>query len=191
MQLPQLLQRHGRLYPLAKTQALLQELIRTIEWQQDFEAFGRRFDVPRLQAWYADKGVHYRYSDNKLESHDWTPLLRFIKKDVEKRSGYGFNSVLLTFYRDGDDHVNWHADDEPELGVEPVIASLSLGACREFQFRHTQRDDCGSLQLQDGELLVMLPGFQQNWQHRIPPQPGISDPRINLTFRQVVMRCNE
>jgi len=97
---------------------------------------------------------------------------------------------LLTYYRDGQDHVNWHADDEPELGDAPVIASLSLGAAREFQYRHKQGEARGSLQLQDGELLVMQPQFQQQWEHRVPTQPHISEPRINLTFRQVVMRHN-
>lgn len=184
----QLLHRYGILYPPVQAQALLQQLIEQIKWQQDFVAFGRRFDVPRLQAWYADAGVHYRYSDNKLESHVWTALLLSVKRDVEKRTGHVFNSVLLTYYRDGQDHVNWHADDEPELGNAPVIASLSLGAIREFQYQHKQRDERGGIQLQDGELLVMQPMFQHEWEHRIPPQPEITEPRINLTFRQVLTR---
>jgi alkylated DNA repair dioxygenase AlkB len=184
----QLLHLHGKLYSPARAAVLLQELIRDIEWQQDFIAFGRRFDVPRMQAWYADTGVHYRYSDNKLQSHAWTQRLLAIKQDVETQSGHGFNSVLLTYYRDGQDHVNWHADDEPELGDAPVIASLSLGACREFQYRHKQGEEHGSLQLRDGDLLVMQPQFQQQWEHRVPRQLDVSQPRINLTFRQVVMQ---
>ena len=191
MLIPQLLNLHGQLYPPPQAQALLQALIREIDWQQDFVAFGRRFDVPRLQAWYADAGVHYRYSDNKLASHPWTQRLLCIKQDVEKQSGHVFNSVLLTYYRDGQDHVNWHADDEPELGDAPVIASLSLGARREFQYRHNQREAHGSLPLQDGELLVMQPQFQQQWQHRVPQQAEISEPRINLTFRLVVMQHDQ
>ena len=182
----QLLQLHGKIYSLQQTQDLLQALIQEVAWQQDFIAFGRRFDVPRLQAWYADAGVHYRYSDNKLESHAWMQPLLSIKQDVERNAGHQFNSVLLTFYRNGHDHVNWHADDEPELGVAPVIASLSLGASREFQYRHKQGEENGKLQLHDGELLVMQPLFQQHWEHRVPPQPEIGEPRINLTFRRVV-----
>jgi alkylated DNA repair dioxygenase AlkB len=183
----QLLHLHGILYPPTQAQLLLRKLVQEIEWQQDFVAFGRRFDVPRLQAWYADAGVHYRYFDNKLESHAWTALLLSIKRDVETRAGHVFNSVLLTYYRDGRDYVDWHADDEPELGDAPVIASLSLGATREFQYQHKHNDEHGSLQLQDGELLVMQPQFQQQWQHRVPTQPELNEPRINLTFRQVVM----
>ena len=179
---------HGQIYPTQQSHALLNRLIRQVPWQGDFIAFGRRFFVPRLQAWYADAGVHYRYSDNKLESHVWAEPLISIKQDVERHAGHEFNSVLLTYYRHGDDHVNWHADDEPELGDEPIIASLSLGASREFHYRHKQRQESGYLQLHDGELLVMQPLFQQHWEHRVPLQPEISEPRINLTFRRVVMR---
>lgn len=183
-----LMQFHGKLYATSKSQSLLQQLIREIAWQQDFIAYGRRFNVPRMQAWHADPGVHYRYADNKLASHTWTPLLLAIKQDVENQSGYDFNSVLLTYYRDGRDHVNWHADDEAELGEAPVIASLSLGATREFQYRKTRGNERGSLQLQDGELLVMRPLFQQQWQHRVPVQAHIQGQRINLTFRRVLSR---
>lgn len=188
MKIPESLQLHGVLYSPPQAQDLLQTLIREITWQQDFVAFGRRFDVPRMQAWYADPGVHYRYTDNKLESHAWTALLLNIKQQVETQTGHAFNSVLLTYYRDGQDHVNWHADDEPELGAAPVIASLSLGVTREFQYRHKQHAVHGSLPLQDGQLLVMQPQFQQQWEHRVAAEPHIYAPRINLTFRQVVMR---
>lgn len=178
----------GKIYTPPQAQSLLQDLMQRVEWQQEFVAFGRRFDVPRLQAWYADQGIHYRYTDNKLESHAWTQELLSIKRDVEHISGHSFNSVLLTCYRDGRDHVGWHADDEPELGDAPVIASLSLGAEREFQYRHKQHDTRGSLQLLEGELLVMQPRFQQLWEHRVPPQPEIDAPRLNLTFRKVIMQ---
>jgi alkylated DNA repair dioxygenase AlkB len=184
-----LLKLHGQIYPPQQARVLLDRLIKEIAWQQDFVAFGRRFDVPRLQAWYADVGVHYRYSDNKLQSHPWTDQLLAIKQEVEGLAAHSFNSVLLTYYRNGQDYVNWHADDEPELGEAPVIASLSLGTSREFQYRHKQGDERGSLHLQDGELLVMQPQFQQDWEHRVPAQPEITAPRINLTFRRVVTQA--
>lgn len=177
----------GKIYSPQHTQALLDNLINSVAWQQDFVAFGRHFNIPRLQAWYADKGIHYRYSDNMLESHRWAEPLLSIKQDVEKLSGLMFNSVLVTYYRNGDDHVSWHADDEPELGNAPVIASLSLGADREFQYRHKRQNESGSILLQDGELLLMLPEFQSFWEHSIPQQTEVTGPRINLTFRQVVM----
>ena len=183
-----LLDLRGKLYSPRQSQLLLGKLIEVIDWQREYFAFGRYFDVPRLQAWYADEGVHYRYGDNLLQSHNWIPLLLNMKQAVEERTGHHFNSVLVTYYRDGYDHVTWHADDELELGPDPVIASLSLGASREFQCRHKANGETTSLELHDGELLVMQPEFQRDWEHAIAQQPEVMGPRINLTFRQVMMR---
>lgn len=184
---PRLLTLNGRLYSSQQCAALLGTLISDIDWQYDYYAFGRRFDVPRLQAWYADEGVHYRYSDTMLEHRSWiTPLLS-IKQDVEHRTGHRFNSVLVTCYRDGSDHVTLHADDEAELGEAPVIASLSLGATRAFLYRHKQNHETRRMLLQDGELLIMQPAFQRDWTHCVPVEPGVTAPRINLTFRKVYL----
>ena len=184
---PQLLTHAGKLYPRTHCRTLLQTLIDTIHWQYDYIAFGRRFDVPRLQAWYADPGVHYRYSNNLLKHQPWIEPLQRIRQDVEQASGHSFNSVLVTYYRNGQDHVTLHADDEPELGESPVIASLSLGATRRFEYRPKS---CGELQgmfLHDGDLLIMQPDFQREWLHHVPVEPTVTKPRINLTFRQVYM----
>jgi alkylated DNA repair dioxygenase AlkB len=183
----QLFELHGKLYTPQQCKELLERLHKEIDWQREYFAFGRQFDVPRLQSWYADEGVHYRYGDNMLQSHSWIPLLLQIKQAVEERSRHRFNSVLVTYYRDGHDHVTWHADDEPELGPQPVIASLSLGASREFHYRHKSRDETGSLELHDGELLIMQAEFQQYWEHAIISEPEVVEPRINLTFREVVL----
>ena len=188
---PHLLQTVGMPYSPLQTLQLLDELMQNIDWQYDYEAFGRRFTVPRLQAWYADDGVHYRYSDNMLISHPWTPMLLDIKNIVETNTAHKFNSVLVTYYRDGEDHVTWHADNEPELGDEPVIASLSFGASRQFLYRHNHTNETRAVVLNDGELLLMHPAFQQHWQHCVPPEPEIQLPRINLTFRNVVLTRNE
>jgi alkylated DNA repair dioxygenase AlkB len=184
---PPLFAAHGKIYTPQQCRSLLDALIEEVAWQRDYISFGRRFEVPRLQAWYADEGIHYRYSDNMLQSRAWLPLLLAVKEAVEKHAGHTFNSVLVTYYRDGHDHVTWHADDEPELGEAPVIASLSLGASREFQYRHKHTGERGSLPLHDGELLIMQADFQRHWEHAIPPQPEVAEPRINLTFRRVVM----
>ena len=184
---PRLLIQEGRLYPPHQCQDLLATLIRDIDWQYDYYAFGRRFDVPRVQAWYADPGVHYRYSNNMLEHRPWIPLLSSIKQDIERNTGHCFNSVLVTYYRDGSDHVTFHADNEPELGDTPVIASLSLGATREFQYRHKHTLETRQILLHDGELLMMQPAFQHEWDHCVPMEPAVTAPRINLTFRQVYM----
>lgn len=185
--LNQLYSQPFRLYPDQHADQLLDELINTVRWQHEYEAFGRRVTVPRLQAWYADEGVHYRYSDNLLGSHPWNQRLLEIKSDVERATGYGFNSVLLTYYRNGSDHVTWHADDEKELGEKPVIASLSLGETREFSYRHKKTLESFSLDLSSGELLIMLPDFQRDWEHCVPEQIEIEKPRVNLTFRNVIM----
>lgn len=184
----QLLSLPRRIYTPQQSSRLLDSLVREVEWQNDFVAFGRHFDIPRLQAWYADEGVHYRYSDNKLQSHTWIEPLLTIKQDVEAHTDHTFNSVLLTYYRNGDDHVSWHADDEKELGEAPVIASLSLGGSRVFHYRHKENELAGHLELHDGELLVMQADFQRYCQHCIPAQPEITLPRLNLTFRKVVMQ---
>ena len=177
----------GKLYSSEKSASLLASLITTIQWNEDYcVVFGRRFQIPRLQAWYADEGIQYSYSNNLLKNQSWLDTLIDIKHDVEQITGHPFNSVLVTYYRNGDDHVNWHADDEDELGSEPVIASLSLGATREFQFRHKRDDIMDSVLLYDGDLLLMRPGFQADWEHRVPSEPLITRPRINLTFRTVM-----
>lgn len=177
----------GRIYSVQQSRALLGNLMRGLDWQSGFEAYGRRFDIPRRQAWYADAGVHYRYAENQLQSHRWIEPLCSIKQQVESVTGAKFNSVLVTCYRDGLDHVGWHADDERELGDAPLIASLSLGASRKFHYRHKQAATSGSLALHDGELLLMQPDFQRDWQHCVPPQAEIDKPRLNLTFRNVVL----
>lgn len=182
---PRLLELKGRLYSPQTCAALLQILIRDTDWQRDYYAFGRRFDVPRLQAWYADEGVHYRYSDTMLEHRTWTAALMSAKRDIEHITRHRFNSVLVTCYRDGRDHVTMHADDEAELGEAPVIASLSLGATRAFHYRHKRGHETSSLLLHDGELLVMQPPFQREWMHCVPVEPGVTTQRINLTFRKV------
>lgn len=187
----ELLSLHGKIYSSGQSHILLYRLISEISWQNDFVAFGRHFDVPRMQAWYADVGIHYRYSDNMLQSHEWIEPLLSVKENIEKLSGHTFNSVLVTYYRNGYDNVSWHADDEPELGDAPVIASLSLGASREFQYRHKRENDSGSMTLHDGELLIMQPAFQYDWEHSVPSEYDVLAPRINLTFRKVFMSREE
>jgi len=166
---------------------IFQSLLKNIQWQKDsYTAFARQFEIPRQQAWYADSGIEYRYADNILQSQTWLPLLLELRSLLEQSTEYRFNAVLATLYRNGDDSVGWHSDDEKELGNRPAIASLSLGATRRFEFRHRQTDEQRSIALKHGDWLIMPPGFQEQWQHRIPAQPEINEPRINLTFRQVI-----
>jgi alkylated DNA repair dioxygenase AlkB len=176
-----------RLYSCRQRAELLAALIANIQWNEDYcVVFGRRFDIPRLQAWYADEGIQYSYSNNLLKTQPWLESLWTIKLDVQRKTGHDYNSVLVTFYRNGNDHVTWHADDETELGPEPVIASLSLGATREFQYRHKLAGTMNSVWLSDGDLLLMKPRFQTEWEHCVPSEPSVCEPRINLTFRKVI-----
>ena len=131
----------------------------------------------------------YRYSQHTMMPNKWTPLLRLIKQRVEQVCGSTFNSVLLNYYRDGKDSNGWHSDDEPELGHEPVIASLSLGAARDFHLRHKQNRQVHKMNLKPGSLLLMSGKTQACWQHHIPKRAS-AEPRINLTFRTVFARKN-
>lgn len=181
------LQLMKRVYPAQQCAAYLSSLMHGIRWHEDhFVVSGRRFEIPRLQAWYADEGIEYNYSNNLLKNQPWVEPLLEIKRHVEARVDHAFNSVLLTCYRDGHDHVTWHADDERELGERPVIASLSLGATRQFQYRRKSDGTVGKLFLEDGDLLLMRPGFQFHWEHCVPREAAIAAPRINLTFRRVI-----
>ncbi|MDD2761779.1 MAG: alpha-ketoglutarate-dependent dioxygenase AlkB [Methylomonas sp.] len=151
-----------------------------------YQFAGREFVLPRLQTWHADEGIRYSYSNNLLETRPWTALLIGIRARLETFLDYSFNSVLVNCYRNGDDHVGWHADNEPELGQEPFIASVSFGAERPFAFRHKRGEEFGSVTLPSGSLLIMQPAFQHNWQHSVPAQTGNAEARINLTFRRVM-----
>lgn len=167
---------------------LLQSCMNSLAWRQDsLRIADRLVPIPRLQCWYGDAGTQYSYSRLRLSPLPWTRELLLIKSRVESCSGHRFNAVLANYYRDGRDSVDWHSDDEPELGQEPVIASLSLGAVRCFELKHrTQRDlKTLKLPLAHGSLLLMEGTTQQHWRHRVPKEPAIGQPRINLTFRQI------
>ncbi|OQX38378.1 MAG: alpha-ketoglutarate-dependent dioxygenase AlkB [Oceanospirillales bacterium LUC14_002_19_P2] len=171
---------------------LYKELQETVAWQQDeIQMFGRPLPLPRLQVWYGDAGARYRYSGIQLEPLPWLPLLHALKMRVEQATGAKFNSVLVNLYRSGQDSNGWHADDEPELGDDPLVASLSLGATRRFQLRHkTDRSiPVRNLMLEAGSLLFMGAGMQQYWQHQVPKTQKSVSPRINLTFRRVIDLC--
>ena len=171
-------------FPQSCYDALLQEL----DWRQDtIMMYGRPVPIPRLNAWYGDATAEYGYSGLRLNPLPWTETLQSIRQRIQDFTGDRFNSVLANFYRDGNDGVSWHSDDERELGENPVIASLSLGATRTFSLRH--RFDRGlknrHLPLLSGSLLIMRGTTQHYWQHQVPKQKKVKGGRINLTFRQI------
>lgn len=149
--------------------------------------YGRELLSPRLTAWYGDPGGEYSYSGVSHTPLAWTaPLLR-LKHQVELATEAKFNSALLNLYRDGNDSVAWHSDDERELGPRPQIASLSLGAQRTFSLKHKARRDLPrvDLELTHGSLLWMGGTCQQHWLHQIPKRKRVTEPRINVTFRWI------
>lgn len=173
-------------YDAASSKRLLHHFLQQHVWPDNHYAFaGRQFVLPRLQTWHADAGVRYSYSNNLLQTRPWTEPLLQIRADVEARLACRFNSVLVNYYRDGDDFVGWHADDEPELAESPAIASVSFGATRPLEFRHKISRETGRLDLPGGSLLLMKSAFQGQWQHSVPRDSRITAARINLTFRKV------
>lgn len=156
-----------------------------IDWQQHrITLFGRDIPCPRKSAWIGDPNAVYRYSGMQLQPAPWTWLLMNLRDRVERLAGARFNSVLLNLYRDGRDSMGWHADDEPELGECPTIASLSLGAPRRFSLRRPDNPGL-RLMLAPGSLLIMAGQTQKHWQHAVPKTRKAVGERINLTFRLI------
>ena len=171
----------------AEADLLLEHFIKTAPWQQtELKIFDKVVPTPRLIAWYGDVESGYQLAGRRIEVNAWTNELLSLRKRIENASGYTFNSVLLNYYRDGNDSVAWHRDKESELGDRPVIASLSLGQERNFDFRSVADHKLKySLPLSHGSLLLMKGDLQTGWEHRIAKSASIKLPRINLTFRLV------
>jgi len=164
------------------------ELSANLDWKQkSIRVYGRYTLEPRLTAWYGDPGTDYAYSGMKNNPLPWEHSLLTIKESLEQKTAYHFNSVLANFYRDGNDAMGWHADDEPELGQGPVIASISLGAPRKFSYKTREKGaKARHLVLKSGSLLLMMPEFQTKYLHAVPKQLSIKSGRINLTFRNII-----
>lgn len=172
----------------SEAREFFERLHQQLDWRsEDLTLFGKRLTVPRLTAWYGDPGAHYTYSRLPHAPLPWTDGLQALRIRLEAATGHPFNGVLCNLYRDGSDSMAWHRDNEPELGVHPVIASLSLGATRKFRLRHTVRKDLGvvELPLEAGSLLLMAGETQQHWEHEVRKSKSVTAPRINLTFRCV------
>jgi alkylated DNA repair dioxygenase AlkB len=164
---------------------LLTELSSATKWQQDtIKMFGKSIPLPRLTAWYGDEGKSYTYSGIEQHPEPWTPILSRIKERVEEIAEVTFNSVLLNLYRDGKDSVSWHSDDEPALGQNPIIASVSFGSIRRFKLKHKHdQKQKADIDLTPGSLLLMKGETQHYWFHQIAKTTKDVTPRINLTFR--------
>jgi alkylated DNA repair dioxygenase AlkB len=165
--------------------AVFHELIQNTPWQQDeITVYGKKHLQPRLTALYGNEGKPYSYSNIVMQPHPWTSLLQKIKARIESVTETNFTTVLLNYYRNGSDSNGWHADNEKELGKNPIIASLSLGAERTFQLKHnTDATQKKSIILEHGSLLLMQGTTQHFWKHQIPKTTKSIKTRVNLTFR--------
>lgn len=176
----------------APAEQLLYDLLRDVPWKQEhLRIYGRDIPFPRLTAWYGDPGAVYTYSGIVNQPRAWTPGLARLRDRLHVALGVRFNSALVNLYRTGSDSMGWHADDEPELGERPVIASVSLGATRRFELRSTESAETRRLELEHGSLLVMSGETQHRWKHQVPKEGTVRAPRVNLTFRAVVPRRPE
>lgn len=170
--------------------AVLGSLIEEVEWERHaITMFGRSVPQPRLLHFQGEGDVRYRYSGDTYTARPWHPLVARIRERLEGECGERFNSALLNLYRDGRDSMGWHADDEPELGPEPVIASVSLGSARRFVLRNND-DHRRKMEISPahGSLIVMGGDLQHHWQHQVPKTRKIVGARVNLTFRKILRR---
>ena len=172
-------------YKNDRANELFEKLRKEIPWQQDnIKVYGKIHPQPRLTALFGNEGKAYSYSNIVMQPHHWNPLLVFIKNEIEKICQENFTTVLLNYYRDGKDSNGWHADNEKELGRDPVIASVSFGAERYFHLQHNIiKEQKLKIKLEHGSLLIMKGPTQHFWKHQIPKTNVAIGPRINGTFR--------
>lgn len=175
--------------PKDQTQELKEKLIAQSAWRDDkITMFGKTFDQPRKVAFFGSRELSYTYSKIKMIPQGWTSTTKDLKDKINALDpeNYQFNTCLLNLYRDGNDHMSWHCDNEPELGEDPVIASLSLGEERDFFFRHKKDPQSKvELKLGNGSLLLMLGKCQSEFNHALPKRKRQNGERVNLTFRYI------
>ena len=161
-------------------------LINKVNFQSgEIKLFGKTYAKPRLEAFYAENELTYSYSGKQMKTQPFIDEIEELKKRIQSLSDLDFNAVLINLYRNGMDSNGWHADDEKELGEDPCIASISLGAERIFELKHNQTKKKIKLKLEHGSLLCMMQGSQKYWKHQLPKDKAINEPRINLTFRKI------
>ncbi|XP_038146000.1 DNA oxidative demethylase ALKBH2 [Cyprinodon tularosa] len=174
---------------------LEEEVVYSTGEESKVQIFGQVYDIPRKQATYGNAGLTYTYSGVKRLACPWTPTLEYIRNAVTDATGQSFNFVLINRYKDGRDHMGEHRDDEKELDPSCPIASVSLGAARDFIFRHrdargkqsSRQIDPVKLELAHGSLLLMNPPTNTYWYHSLPVRKKVLSPRINLTFRRILV----
>ncbi len=179
---------YGRVISLKESDFYLECLFRTIEWKNDEAViFGKRIITKRKVAWYGDQEFEYTYSNTTKKALPWTRELLELKSVTESRTGEKFNSCLLNLYHSGNEGMAWHSDGEKDLKENGAIGSVSFGAERKFSFKHKLTKETVSVILEHGSLLVMKDTTQTFWLHRLPPTKLFTKPRVNLTFRTIVL----
>jgi len=184
----ELLEYHAGFIDRETSDHLLHTFITKTPWKQTVQKmWDKEYLTPRLTAWYGDIGTDYSVSGKISNPHPWTPELLMLKEKVEMVAGIQFNSLLLNYYRDGNDSVAWHSDRESVLGKNPIIASVSFGQVRSFDIRNKVDHSVHySVRLAHGSFLLMKAGLQENWEHRIAKSSKPMKARVNLTFRVVI-----
>jgi alkylated DNA repair dioxygenase AlkB len=181
---------YGKILPSREANQYFDLLMQNILWKNDeVVIFGKHIVTRRKAAWYGDSDYLYTYSNTTKQALAWTKELSDLKQIVEEYAETKFNSCLLNLYHNGNEAMGWHSDDEKSLGKNNTIASLSLGAEREFLLKHKQTKRVASVVLEHGSLLIMKDSTQENWLHSLPKSKNVTQPRINLTFRKIVQQA--
>jgi alkylated DNA repair dioxygenase AlkB len=179
----------GKIFTQSQSDYYLNYLLQNIEWKNDeANIFGKHFITKRKAAWYGDTDFSYTYSNITKHALRWTEELLQLKQLIEKLSDTTYNSCLLNLYHDGSEGMAWHSDDEKALKQNATVASLSFGAERKFSFKHKRTGETVSILLESGSLLLMKGTTQTNWLHRLPLTTKVKEPRVNLTFRTMVLQ---
>jgi alkylated DNA repair dioxygenase AlkB len=179
---------YGKLFSTEEANCFFNTMLNTVEWENDQAIiYGKLITTKRKVAWYGDANFGYTYSAMTKNAIPWTKELLDLKAIVEGKIGEQFNSCLLNLYHNGEEGMAWHSDAEKDLKKNGVISSLSFGAERKFLFRHKQTKETVSIILEHGSLLVMKDVTQSHWLHSLPPAKRITKPRINLTFRTIIL----
>lgn len=175
-------------FPIGEADNCLKELQENVSWKQEpIKIFGKEMMQPRLTALYGNAGKTYSYSGISMQPHTWNETLLLIKKKIEIIAGVPFNAALLNQYRTGQDSMGWHRDNEKELGINPIIGSVSFGATRKFQLRnYSDKKLLQTIELSHGSFLLMKGSTQHFWEHQVPKTARDIGVRINITFRIII-----
>jgi alkylated DNA repair dioxygenase AlkB len=177
----------GPIISIEENENTFNQLLENIDWNNEVGMmFGKEFITKRKVAFYADNAIEYTYSNKTKKGAAWTPQLMYLKKLVESYTNAKYNACLLNLYHNGEEGMGWHSDDEKEIVQHSSIASLSIGVARKFSFKHKANKEKIDCILESGSLLEMKGAMQTNWWHALPKTKKVLQPRINLTFRQMI-----